>query len=122
MTFVVTIWSENAGELRGLHTWVIKEPLIRGRARIVAVEPDGDRLGPVADSLQVALGSGDAVAALAGMVVNWLGTRPEEVTVRLTRGDREIEVSAKGVKSLTSDGVPELTTRLAEVLDGDNRQ
>ncbi|MEO3814290.1 hypothetical protein ABGB17_35275 [Sphaerisporangium sp. B11E5] len=122
MTFVVTAWSESAGELRELHTWVIRERAIRGRARIVEVETEGDRLGPLADSLQVTLESHEALAALAGMVVRWLDTRPEEVTVRLTRGEREIAVSAREVRSLPSEGVRELTARLTGVLDGDGRR
>jgi hypothetical protein len=122
MTFMVTVWSDIAGELRGLCSWVIKEPLIRGRVRIVEVQADGDRLGPLVDSLQVVVGSRDAEVALARVVVAWLNSRPEEVAVRLTRGDREIEVTAMGVKSLTTDGVRELTERLSVVLYEDDRR
>lgn len=110
MTFVVTAWSEDPGELRDLYTCVIKERSIRGRVRIVEVAPDGDRLGPMTDSLQVTLGSPEAVAALAGTVTTWLGTRPG-VALRLTRGEQEITVSE------ADDG--ELQARLAEMLDGD---
>ncbi|GAA1516061.1 hypothetical protein GCM10009677_56730 [Sphaerisporangium rubeum] len=121
MTFVVTAWSENPGELRRLHKRVIEERSIRGRARIVEVETEGDRLGPLVDSLQVTLASGVATAAFADMVVTWLGTRPAEVTVRLTRDEHEIVVSADEVAVMPPAAARELTERLTEMFDGDHR-
>ncbi|MER6175132.1 hypothetical protein [Streptosporangium sp. NPDC001681] len=105
-----------ADQLRDLHSWLIEEPEFRGRVRILERDGAPHELGPTTDLLQVALGSGGAVAALAGIVIAWLNSRPGEVSVRISRDNQEIEVTAKGVKSLTPEGVRALTGQISEAV------
>ncbi|WP_051751806.1 effector-associated constant component EACC1 [Streptosporangium amethystogenes] len=105
-----------ADQLRDLHSWLIEEPEFRGHVRILERDRAPHELGPTTDLLQVALGSGGAVAALAGIVVAWLNSRPGEVSIRISRGDQEVEVTAKGVKSLTPEGVRALTGQISEAV------
>lgn len=58
------------------------------------------------------------MAALAGIVIAWLNSRPGEVSIRISRDGQEIEVTAKGVKSLTPEGVRALTGQIAEAVAG----
>jgi Effector Associated Constant Component 1 len=56
-------------------------------------------------------------AAVASVVVAWLGSRRGEVSVKLTRGDGEsLEVAAKGVKGLDLAETRALTAHVAELL------
>ncbi len=73
----------------------------------------------MAEGLQLALGSGGAVAALSGVVIAWLRSRPGEISIKITKGKNQLEVTSKGVKSLTAEGVSELTRQLAEGLEGE---
>lgn len=107
-----------ADQLRDLHSWLIEEPEFRGRVRILERDGAPHELGPTTDLLQVALGSGGAVAALAGIVIAWLNSRPGEVSIRISRGDQEVEVTAKGVRSLTPEGVRALTGQISEAVTG----
>lgn len=117
MNSVVIVAVDDADQLRGFHSLLTEEPEFRGRARIIERNPSPGTLGPLTDGLQIALGSGGALVALSGIVVAWLASRPGEVTVKLTRGDNQIEITSKGVKSLTIDGIRELSTHVSQTLE-----
>ncbi|MEO3810669.1 hypothetical protein ABGB17_16840 [Sphaerisporangium sp. B11E5] len=106
-----------ADDLRDLYMWLTGEPELRGQASLRERPPPPGALGPVLDGLHVALGSGGAVATLAGVVIAWLKTRPAEITVRLRRGDDEFELTATGVKSLDAPALADLTKRVAQVAE-----
>ncbi|GAA3084181.1 effector-associated constant component EACC1 [Streptosporangium carneum] len=113
---VVVTMDSGADQLRELYAWLTEEPEIRGRVRVIERPPPKGGLGPTMDALRIALGSGGAVAAISGAVVAWLRTRPGEISIKLTKGESQIEVTGKGVKSLTARGVSELTRQLTKAL------
>lgn len=117
MEILVTVAAgDSADGLRELRSWLVQEPELRGRVRLVEAESAAGALGPVPEMLQVAFGAGGALATLAGVVIAWIGNRGGEVTVKITRGEAVAEVSAKGVRSLDLAQTRALTTHLAEVL------
>jgi hypothetical protein len=118
MDVVVNINGASADQLRDLRLWLNGEAEFRGRVRLGERPPEGHELGPVTDSLQVVLGSGGAVAALAGVVIAWLRTRPGEIVIKLVRGEDQIEVSAKGVKSLGQEDIRVLSEQITKMLEG----
>ncbi|WP_440103594.1 effector-associated constant component EACC1 [Streptosporangium sp. H16] len=118
MDIVVTT-DAGADRLRELYAWLAEEVEIRGRMRVIERPPPPGGLGPMAEGLQLALGSGGAVAALSGVVIAWLRSRPGEISVKITKGKNQLEVTSKGVKALTAEGVSELTRQLAESLEGE---
>jgi Effector Associated Constant Component 1 len=82
-------------ELRALREWLLQESPRPGRVELVAQPAAPGTMGPVSDTLQVALGAGGALTVLAGSVGTWIGTRRQHVAVRLRRADgAEIEVDA----------------------------
>ncbi|WP_329431184.1 hypothetical protein OG339_47430 (plasmid) [Streptosporangium sp. NBC_01495] len=105
-----------AEELRELHTWLGEEPELRGRVRLVESDPPPGALGPVLEGLQIAFGAGGAVATVASVVIAWLGTRKGEVTVTVTRGSDEVQISAKGIKGLDIAAAQGSTGHIVEVL------
>ena len=68
------------------------------------------------DVLAVALGSGGAVAALAGSLTAWLKTRRPEVTVTITTAKGSASV---GVRNATVDQVLPLLQHTFGALDDD---
>ncbi|MBB5967665.1 effector-associated constant component EACC1 [Planomonospora venezuelensis] len=118
----MSVSTDDSDQLRSLSSWLEPEPELRGRVGAVERDPAPGTLGPVTEALQIALGSGGAVAALSGVVVAWLGSRPGDVTVKLVRGEDQIEVSAGRVRSLDAGKLVDLTAEIAKVLeDPDDR-
>ncbi|MET8144344.1 hypothetical protein ABZU32_28895 [Sphaerisporangium sp. NPDC005288] len=101
--------------LRDLYGWLAQEPGLRGRIQLVEHEAEPGALGPVADAIQVALGS---VGVLATALVAWLHIRRSEITVKLSRGKDEssVEVTAKGVRGLDLTATRALAEELLESL------
>jgi Effector Associated Constant Component 1 len=117
MDVLMTVAAEDVADaLRDLRSWLVEEPDLRGRVQIRERDAAAGRLGPVPEALQVVLQAGGA-AAVASVVVAWLGSRRGEVSVKLTRGDGEsLEVAAKGVKGLDLAKTRTLTAQVAELL------
>ncbi|WP_182900844.1 effector-associated constant component EACC1 [Microbispora sp. H10830] len=111
------IQSGNPDQLRELYAWLAEEPDLRGRVQVAEQEPAPGTMGAPVAALEIVLAGGKAIVAVASAVVAWLHTRSGEVSIRLNRGGQEIEVSAKGVKNLDSDGVVDLTRRVAANLE-----
>lgn len=103
---------------RDLFAWLIEEPDLRGKARIVERAPLPGALGPVAEALQVALGSGGAVTMLATVAVTWLHHRVGKVTVTFTKGKGHpsLEVTAHRVKMLDAEGIQALVAEISDML------
>jgi hypothetical protein len=118
MDIVLRVIAADSDSLRSLSSWLGSEPDLRGRIRHVEREPVPGTMGPMTEALQIALGSGGAIATLSGVVIAWLGARPGDVTVKLTRGPNQIEVSAGRVRSLDTA----LAAEVAKMLeDSDGR-
>lgn len=96
MSVLLTVHPKDHDLARELGTWLLEERDLRGGVTYVhEVVPEG-AMGAVVEGVQVALGSGGAVAALAGVVIAWLRTRPGEVILKIKRGTDEIELTGKG--------------------------
>ncbi|WP_169982603.1 effector-associated constant component EACC1 [Microbispora sp. H10836] len=106
------VQSANPDQLRELYAWLAEEPDLRGCVQVAEEEPAPGTMGAPVAALEIVLAGGKAIAALASAVVAWLHTRSGEVSIRLNRATKEIEVSAKGVKNLDSDGVADLTRQI----------
>ena len=105
---------EAADGLRSLYAWLAGEEELRGRVRLVQAGAPPGTLGPVTDSLAVALGPGGVSAAVAACLVAWLRQRSSDVVVKVRGQDgRAVEVSAKRVRGLDSSQLPGLARQLA---------
>jgi len=111
---VITSENGSADLLRELYTWLLDEPELRGRVRLHEKAAAPGRLGGMSDTVvQLMLGSGGGAATAASVIIAWLRTRRGEITVKLTRGDQTLEVSAKGVKDMSEEALRELSTHIA---------
>lgn len=106
-----------ASTLRSLHSWLVKEPELKGRVRLAPQVPETDRLGTGTDALLIALGPGGVATALASVAIAWIRRQTGSQTVRITRPDGSaVEVTAEHVRGLDQAGVHELVGRLAQDL------
>ncbi|UBU15450.1 effector-associated constant component EACC1 [Nonomuraea gerenzanensis] len=118
MTVQLRIDGDNPGdELRDLYAWLGEEPELRGRVRIVEAPPEPGALGTAPDVLNLLLGAGGGLATAATVLVAWLGTRRGEVSVKVTLGERSVEVTAKGVKAADAAGAGDLAAQLIRMLE-----
>jgi Effector Associated Constant Component 1 len=92
-----------ADGLRSLQALLAGEDELRGRTRLVQAAAPPGTLGPLTESLAVALGPGGVSAAVAACVV---------VRVRGHHG-RTVEVSPRRVRGLDSSQLHDLAGRLA---------
>jgi membrane-associated two-gene conflict system component 1 (EACC1) len=105
---------DTADGLRSLQALLAGEDELRGRTRLVQAAAPPGALGPLAESLAVALGPGGVSAAVAACLVTWLRQRSSDVVVRVRGGHgRTVEVSAKRVRGLDSSQLHNLARRLA---------
>ena len=93
---------DEAEELAGLWEWIRVERDLAGVVRPIWRAPGDGELGGALDVLAVALGSGGAVAALAGSLTAWLKARRPDVTVIITTARGSASV---GVSNATTDQV-----------------
>lgn len=100
-----TIWS--------LENWLSNEPDFERKIRRVPVTPSPGELGAVADTLQIALGAGGAVAVLAASLQTWFAQpRRSDVRITVVNGDKKVTIDAKRVRD-----IPALLREVAQ-LDG----
>jgi hypothetical protein len=113
----LSIACASAPDLRSLHSWLVKEPELKGRVRLAPGVPAPDRLGPGMDTLLIALGPGGVATAVASVAIAWIRRQTGSQTVRITRPDGSaVEVTAEHVRGLDQAGVHELIGRLAQGL------
>jgi Effector Associated Constant Component 1 len=105
---------DSADGLRSLQAFLAGEDELRGRTRLVQATAPPGTLGPITESLALALGPGGISAAVAACLVTWLRQRRSDVMVRV-RGQhgRTVEVSARRVRGLDSSQLHDLAGRLA---------
>jgi hypothetical protein len=80
-------------ELRTLLDWVRREHVPGVRVALKPPEVEADRMGGPSDIVEVIVGAGDVVAALAGISAalhTWLSSRRIEVTTTVARGGRTV--------------------------------
>ena len=92
---VSVICEGETDELRSLYRWLVGEPELRGRVRLVERPPQPETLGSIPDLLTVAGPGG----ALATAVIAWLRNHTSDVVCKVTRKDgTSVEISAKRVR------------------------
>ncbi|GAB2512710.1 hypothetical protein GCM10027167_13800 [Nocardia heshunensis] len=111
-----------SAELAALRDWLGAEDELRGRVQPEPMFLDVGKLGPVLDTLVVALGSGGAVAAsakaLSAVVIQWLQRRTGDVKITLVRADgSSLEYEAKAVSGMTLSEVDAAVDKLSRSLD-----
>lgn len=81
-----------------LTAWLNGNRDFRGRVTRMTGPPADGQLGAgVIEMITVALGSGGAGAVLAQSLTEWLRNRRTDITIIVTRGDKTVAVSARGV-------------------------
>ncbi|MER7444521.1 effector-associated constant component EACC1 [Micromonospora avicenniae] len=87
--------------LTSLLDWLRREDELRGRVCLEQLPTRPGEMGALADTLVVALGSGGAVAVLAGSLSTWLSQRGTSVEVQITGPDgRQVIVRAQRARDL----------------------
>jgi hypothetical protein len=110
--------ADPASHLRSLQEWLAEPIELRGRVRSLERPPAPGTLGPVLDSLLVALGPGGVAGALATAVIAWIRHRQGEVTVEVTRPDGgSVKVSASNVRGMTPAQLRAQVDQVSRVLD-----
>ena len=106
--------------LRSLLAWLVSEDELRGRVKLVQPRPNPGELGALADTLQVLLAPGGAVAVLAAAVVSWTRRQRSDLRVTLHRGDSVIaEVEATRLRGLDAATLPAVVDSLRRSLNGE---
>ncbi|MFD6666990.1 hypothetical protein ACFWDK_32110 [Micromonospora chalcea] len=97
----ITLVDDKADQLASLYAWLQRDDELRGRVRSVAAELKSGDMGGVTETLTVALGSGGAVAVLAGTLSAWLSTRRTRISVEIIDGDssRRVEIDSANAKA-----------------------
>src|SRR5215469_7461374 len=115
MDISIDVTGQDAADgLRSLQALLAGEDELHGRTRLVQSAAPPGTLGPLTESLAVALGPGGVSAAVAACVVTWLRQRSSDVVVRVRGGHgRSVEISAKRVRGLDSSQLHDLARRLA---------
>ena len=105
-------------ELRSLLRWLTDADGCRGRVAPIERPPRPGTLGPLLESITVALGSGGAATAVTTTVIAWVRSRRSDVTVKLTRPDGlTFELSGSRVKLLTDLELRALADSAAKMLE-----
>ncbi|MEU0485699.1 hypothetical protein ABZ260_41805 [Streptosporangium sp. NPDC006013] len=117
MDILVTMGTDApADQMRDLRAWLVAESGLQGRVRVVDAMPPEGALGLAPETLQIVFGAGGVIASVTSVVIAWLGTRKNEISVKIARGDESVEISAKGIQALDLDGTQALARQLARVL------
>src|SRR4051794_3588974 len=86
-------------ELRELRDWLARDQPRPAQLAFISSPAEPGTMGPVADTLQVAVGTGGAITVLAGSIATWLSTRKQDISLRLVRQDGEsLELSGRVVQ------------------------
>lgn len=105
-------------EIRALYGWLRQGGELVGRLTLSERPPDPEQMGTGLDALQVALGSGGAVSALAGGVLTWLRARSHPVAIELKRADgASVSLSSTVVRAVTLDELSASIDDLVRFLD-----
>jgi hypothetical protein len=93
-------------DLRSLEDWLRRDPDLRG-TRITPVAPPvvPGQMGVLADTLQLVSDNGELMTAVATTIGVWLGTRSRRTKIKVTDGERSVEIDAANLKD------PEQVTR-----------
>jgi hypothetical protein len=107
---VITIQLEDYQEgISLLGDWLRSNPSL-GRPKIEAVppQPDVGEMGAIADTIQVALGSGSILPALAASISTWAVSRRRKMTINVNGHSVRVDGS-KDPDKLAQDILEQLT-------------
>jgi hypothetical protein len=114
---VAVVGDAGADGLRSLHEWLARDDELRGRVRPVQAPPVPGTLGPVLDSLVIALGPGGVATATASVLISWIRHRTGNQAVRITRADgTSLELTVARVRGLDAAGVRGLVAEISQSL------
>jgi hypothetical protein len=111
-----------ADELRALDRELSDLDDLRGRVRPVAGQPRPGELGVLDSALVVAVGQGGAITVMVTALVSWLRRRVGTVSVKVTAGDRSVEINAENVRGLTAEQVRTYVTELTAAIGEDGQE
>jgi hypothetical protein len=105
---------DGGDRLRSLHTWLSREPELRGRVSLHRRDPEPGTLGAVADAVLVA---GPVVTALVPALISWIRARTTDVSLTVRRPDgMSAEISAQRVRRLSADQLGAEIERLVQAV------
>ncbi|MER7459366.1 hypothetical protein [Micromonospora sp. NPDC126480] len=92
-------------DLHSLFSWLQRTDELRGRVRILPRQPGPHEMGGAVEIVSVAVGSGGAIAVLAGALATWLQTRRARISVEFVVDEtgetlRRVEVEASNAASV----------------------
>jgi hypothetical protein len=107
-------------ELRSLREFLVSEDSLRFRVAVVQRSANEENLGGIIDALSVGLLPGGGLAILAGATISWLRQRTADLTIKITQGDKVVELESKRIKSLDAAEIRALAESLAAMLGSPN--
>lgn len=112
----------SADDLRSLRSWMIDSGDLRGPFDLRQPDPQPGHMGSLTDALVVAVGSGGAVTALAGVLVSWIRHRASDIVLRVTRPDGStVELIGRRIRGLDAAALSVEMQRLAGELAAGGR-
>jgi hypothetical protein len=119
MTIIISIPHGDGSwdELRSLREFLVSDDSLRVRVAVVQPPANEENLGGVIDALSVGLLPGGALTILAGATISWLRQRTTDLTIKITRGDKAVELGSKRIKSLDATQIRALTESLTAMFD-----
>ncbi|MGC4770505.1 effector-associated constant component EACC1 [Micromonospora sp. DT44] len=93
---------DHLAALESLQEWLVDDGELRGRVTGLESPPPPGALGPVLDSLLLALAPGSVATALATALISWIRHRGGAVRVEVELPDgRRVKLEADRVRELT---------------------
>jgi hypothetical protein len=110
---------DSADLTRDLFGWLIDEPDLRGRVRIVEGEAAHYSLGAGEVVLEAVLGPGGAVTAVVTVAVTWLRSRKVSISFSASDGKHQQTLAVTATSQLGTKDIQELAARLSGMLAGE---
>ncbi|KAB8183398.1 effector-associated constant component EACC1 [Microbispora catharanthi] len=98
LTIELTAPESTGVELESLREDLLIDDALRGATIESRTSLPAGGMGPITETLLVAFTTGGAGVAVVEGVFGWLRGRPSGITVRISNGDRTVEVDAKSAR------------------------
>ncbi|MET8357239.1 hypothetical protein [Micromonospora sp. NPDC005171] len=117
---IVVSGEDHLAALESLQEWLVDNGELRGRVTGHESPPPPGALGPVLDSLLLALAPGSVATALATTLISWIRHRSGAVRIEIELPDgRRVKLEADRVRELTDAQVRAHVVDLVAVLTSD---
>ena len=108
LSYVVHV-NASQDDLLSLAQFLSQESELRGRVTPVPAVPVRGQMGSVTDVIQIAVGSGGALAVMTSAITAWLKNRGSDITIRVSGpGGRCIEMAGRRLRSASMSDTDEL--------------